>query len=117
MLDRRGVIVGGTVAAASLGTAALAAATPRLACAVEAAANADEYLRANFHLTTSGMNWGPAINQALAVMGPDRVMFAADWPFEDATDAAQRFRALKLISPVRDKLAYRNAEHVFGIAA
>lgn len=76
-----------------------------------------DYLRANFHLTTSGMNWGPAIEQALAVMGPDRVMFAADWPFEDATDAAQRFRALRLSRPVRDKLAYRNAERLFGIAA
>ena len=74
-----------------------------------------DYLRSNFHLTTSGMNWKPSVDQALTVMGEDRVMFAADWPFEDAADAAQRFRNMRLPDRVRRKLAYENAERLFGI--
>lgn len=75
-----------------------------------------DYFRGNFHLTTSGMNWQPAVDQALAVMGQDRILFAADWPFEDSTDAAQRFRAMHFAPGVRDRIAYRNAETLFRIA-
>ncbi|MGZ8281815.1 MAG: amidohydrolase family protein [Allosphingosinicella sp.] len=75
-----------------------------------------DYLRANFHLTTSGMNWQPAVDQALTVMGPERILFAADWPFEDATDAAQRFRAMPFAPDLRDRIACRNAEALFRIA-
>lgn len=75
-----------------------------------------DYLRENFHLTTSGMNWGPSILQSIAVMGEDRILFAADWPFEDAVDAARRFRALRIAAAAREKLAYRNAERLFQIA-
>lgn len=76
-----------------------------------------DYLRNNFHLTTSGMNWEPAIRQTLEVMGPDRVQFAADWPFEDATDAAARFANMAFDGAVRAKLSHANAERVWRIAA
>ena len=42
-----------------------------------------DYLRANFHLTTSGNFSSPALVYAIAEMGVDRVMFSADYPFED----------------------------------
>ncbi len=74
-----------------------------------------DYLRTNFHLTTSGMNWWPAVQQALVVMGEERVMFAADWPFEDAVEAAQRFRGMPLRGAGRDRIAFRNAERLFRI--
>jgi 2,3-dihydroxybenzoate decarboxylase len=75
-----------------------------------------DYLKANFHLTTSGMNWQPAVRQTISVMGAGRVMYAADWPFEDAVDATRRFLAMNLSAAERDKLAYRNAERLFRIA-
>jgi len=75
-----------------------------------------DYLKANFHLTTDGMNWEPAVRQSIDVMGADRVLFAADWPFEDAVDATHRFLAMNLSEAERDKLAYRNAERLFRIA-
>jgi 2,3-dihydroxybenzoate decarboxylase len=74
------------------------------------------YLRENFHLTTSGMNWEPSVRQALEVMGPERIQFAADWPFEDATDAAERFRAMPFTPDVRDRIAYLNAQRLWQIA-
>ena len=75
-----------------------------------------DYLKANFHLTTSGMNWEPAVRQTIGVMGVDRVMYVADWPFEDAVDATRRFLTMNLSVAERDKLAYRNAERLFRIA-
>jgi 5-carboxyvanillate decarboxylase len=62
------------------------------------------------------MNWEPSVRQALEVMGPDRVQFAADWPFEDANDAADRFRNMTLAATVRAKLAHANAERLWHIA-
>jgi 5-carboxyvanillate decarboxylase len=75
-----------------------------------------DYLKTNFHITTSGMNWEPAVRQTITVMGAHRVMYAADWPFEDAVDATHRFLAMDLSTAERDKLAYRNAERLFRIA-
>ena len=41
-----------------------------------------EYIRENFAVTTSGMCSAEPLNCALAALGRDRVMFAADYPFE-----------------------------------
>lgn len=51
------------------------------------------------------------------ICGPDRIQFAADWPFEDAVDAAARFRAMRLAPEVRRKLSHLNAERLWRIAA
>ncbi len=75
-----------------------------------------DYLRANFHLTSSGMNREPAVSRTIAVMGADRVLYAADWPFEDAVDATRGFLAMNLSVAERDTLAYRNAGRLFRIA-
>lgn len=40
-----------------------------------------EYLRENFHFTTSGNFSPPAMACTLAVMGADRVMFSVDYPW------------------------------------
>lgn len=41
-----------------------------------------EYLRSHIWLTTSGMPWEPAISFARQVVGPDRVMYAMDYPYQ-----------------------------------
>ncbi len=41
-----------------------------------------EYIRENITVTTSGMCSAEPLNCSLAALGPDRVMFAADHPFE-----------------------------------
>jgi 2,3-dihydroxybenzoate decarboxylase len=43
---------------------------------------ASEYLRQNFHYTTSGMAWTPPIRYAQSVLGMDRVMYAMDYPYQ-----------------------------------
>ena len=41
-----------------------------------------DYIKQNFVVTTSGMSSAEPLNCALAALGNDRVMFAADYPFE-----------------------------------
>ena len=53
-------------------------------------------LQDHFTITTSGMNWGPALRLSHRALGPERVMFAADYPFENARAAVARIDARDL---------------------
>jgi 5-carboxyvanillate decarboxylase len=75
-----------------------------------------EIFRDHFIITTSGMNWGPALRLALETLGPDRVMFAADYPFENANTAVARIDALGLDRNTLVSVYHRNAQRVFGLA-
>jgi 5-carboxyvanillate decarboxylase len=75
-----------------------------------------EYFREHFLLSTSGMNHAPAsIRFCLEVMGPDRILFAADYPFEDLEGEVQAFAAVPLSAEERVALAHGNAERVFNL--
>ena len=76
-----------------------------------------DYLKRNFALTTSGMNYGPSVRQAIDVMGADRVLFAADWPYEDAVAAVAAFDAIRMSADMRKRLYQTNAERIFGLSA
>ena len=75
-----------------------------------------EIFRDHFTITTSGMNWGPALRLSLETLGPDRIMFAADYPFENARAAVARIDALGLDPNTLASVYHRNAERVFGLA-
>src|SRR5262249_4635687 len=76
-----------------------------------------EYFLDHFHITTSGMNYGPQLLLSIQMLGIDRIMFAADYPFEqhkkDGTDA---FDAIPLCEDDKRKLYQTNAERVFRLA-
>lgn len=74
-----------------------------------------EYLKSNFVLTTSGMNYASSVRQAITVMGADRVLFAADWPYEDAVAAVAAFDAIPLSARERRMIYQTNAERVFRL--
>src|SRR5262245_23657659 len=46
------------------------------------ASKPSEYLRENVWITTSGMAWVPAIMFCRDVLGPDRVLYAMDYPYQ-----------------------------------
>jgi gamma-resorcylate decarboxylase len=50
-----------------------------------------DYFCANFHLSTSGNFNTQALIEAMLVIGADRIMFSADWPFENIDHAALWF--------------------------
>ncbi len=68
-----------------------------------------EYLRSNFYLTTSGNFHTPALVDAMTEIGPDRVLFSVDYPFEDTVDAAKWFNEANLSETDREKIGRLNA--------
>jgi 2,3-dihydroxybenzoate decarboxylase len=74
-----------------------------------------DYFRSNFVLTTSGNFSTSALNQAIAEIGIDRVLWSADYPFEDISDAADWIDAARISEADRAKLVRTNAERLFRL--
>ena len=75
-----------------------------------------ETIRSNVVVTLSGMFSREPLICALDALGPDRVMFSADYPFESAPEAGAFMDAVPLAQDVREAVAWRNAARVFGLA-
>lgn len=75
-----------------------------------------EYIRRNFVITTSGMNWAPAVRFALDTLGPDKVMFAIDYPFVDSGRSVAEMDAIDIAEEDKTAIYHRNAERIFRIA-
>jgi 2,3-dihydroxybenzoate decarboxylase len=74
-----------------------------------------DYFRANFHVTTSGNFSTPALMNAIAEIGVERVMFSADYPFEDISHAADWFAAVPLSGGDRRRIGRTNAVKLFRL--
>lgn len=74
-----------------------------------------EYLRSNFHITTSGHFRDSAFHCALAEMGVDRVLFSIDYPFETMEDGASWFDDTALSDGDRLKIGRTNAIELFKL--
>jgi 5-carboxyvanillate decarboxylase len=74
-----------------------------------------EYLRRNIWVTTSGMAWAPAIMFCREVLGPDRVMYAMDYPYEYQVDEVRWQDDLPLTTAEKKQFYQTNAEQVFGL--
>jgi predicted TIM-barrel fold metal-dependent hydrolase len=74
-----------------------------------------DYFRANFWLTTSGHYSTPALLDAIAEIGVDRVMFSADYPFEDIGEAVAWFDAIAMDEADRRKIGRTNALRLFKL--
>jgi 2,3-dihydroxybenzoate decarboxylase len=73
------------------------------------------YFRKHFHLTTSGNFDTPALVNAIAVVGADRVMFSVDWPFEDVAEGAEWFDTAVINNSDRAKIGRDNAIKLFKL--
>jgi predicted TIM-barrel fold metal-dependent hydrolase len=73
------------------------------------------YFRANFYLTTSGHFSTPALIDAVAEIGAERVMFSVDYPFEDFGDAADWFDHAEISEADRRKIGRTNAMKLFKL--
>ena len=74
-----------------------------------------DYVRNNFVLTTSGDFSTSALNQAIAEIGIERVLWSADYPFEDISDAADWIDAAPLSEADRRKIVRTNAQKLFKL--
>jgi len=74
-----------------------------------------EYFKQNIWVTTSGMQWAPAILFCQQVLGVDRVLYAMDYPYQFVPEEVKVTDQLPVNEAVRRKLYQENAEKVFGI--
>jgi predicted TIM-barrel fold metal-dependent hydrolase len=75
-----------------------------------------EYFLDNFTVTTSGMNWMPTLDFCLSVLGPDRIMFAIDYPYQRPAIAVKFLDDAPIAEDVKRKIYQDNAERVFRLA-
>lgn len=74
-----------------------------------------DYVRRNIWITTSGMNDEAAVRFCLSKLGPERVLWAVDYPYQEAGEAVSFLDAMDM--PPEDKAAIfaGNAERLFNI--
>ncbi len=75
-----------------------------------------DYFHANFHLTTSGNFRTQTLIDAMLEIGADRILFSADWPFENMDHAATWFDAASISEADRLKIGRTNAQKLFKLA-
>lgn len=74
-----------------------------------------DYIRENIWITTSGMNYWPQLRMALEVMGPDRVLYATDYPFEVQGEAVRFVEDMPLDERAKKQFFEDNAVAVFRL--
>src|SRR3954454_18558276 len=76
-----------------------------------------DYFRSNFVLTTSGNFSTSALVQSVAEIGVERVLWSADYPFEDISDAADWIDAAPLSEADKQTIVRANALKLFKLKA
>ena len=74
-----------------------------------------DYLKENVWVTTSGMQWAPAILFSQQVLGVDRVLYAMDYPYQFVPEEVKVTDELPISEDDRKKLYQLNAERVFKL--
>ena len=74
-----------------------------------------EYFLDNFVITTAGVTSMPALRLSLDVLGAGRILFAADYPYEDDAEAVAFLDGADLTDAERASIAHRNAEALFSL--
>ena len=74
-----------------------------------------EYFLEHFLITTSGVCFEPALRMCLEVLGAERILFAADYPYESVEEAVSFMDTVNVPEGVREQIAWRNAVRVFGL--
>ncbi len=72
-----------------------------------------DYLRTNFHVTTSGNFSGPALTCTLAVVGAERMMFAVDYPIDSNKAATEFLAGYPMDDQSRQMISSGNALRLF----
>jgi 5-carboxyvanillate decarboxylase len=74
-----------------------------------------EYIRNNFYVNTSGMYSIPAFLSVYLELGADRIMFAADYPYENSREAGEFIDRIPVSDTDKAKIGYSVAERLFKL--
>ena len=72
-------------------------------------------LRENFYVTISANYHTPSLMGVLSELGPDRVAFGADHPFDDVADGAEWLDSVAIDEADRTKIGRRNAQALLAL--
>jgi len=75
------------------------------------------YFRNNIWITTSGVAWEPAIRFCMDVLGPERVLYAMDYPYQQSSDEVAAYDRMHLSPEHKRMLMQENAQKVFRLPA
>ncbi|MBB6123052.1 amidohydrolase family protein [Sphingobium subterraneum] len=74
-----------------------------------------DYFHENFYITTSGNFRTQSLIDAMLEIGSDRILFSADWPFENVDHAARWFDDASISESDRHKIGRSNADRLFKL--
>jgi len=74
-----------------------------------------DYLKENVWVTTSGMQWAPAIQFSQQVLGFDRVLYAMDYPYQFVPEEVKVTDEIPITEAQRKLLYQTNAERLFKL--
>jgi predicted TIM-barrel fold metal-dependent hydrolase len=74
-----------------------------------------EYFAENFFMTTAGNFRTQTLINAILEVGADRILFSTDYPFEEATEAAEWFDQCSISEADRRKIGRTNAAALFKL--
>ena len=75
------------------------------------------YFHNNIWITTSGVAWEPAIRFCQEVLGPERVLYAMDYPYQQSYDEVAAYDRMALPAEHKKMLMEDNARRVFRLPA
>ncbi len=76
-----------------------------------------EVFRRNFWITTSGVEHTPALKYCIDVLGPDRILWAIDYPYQQHSPAVAWLNGADIAPEHKEMIFHKNAEAVFHIAS
>ncbi|WEK45756.1 MAG: amidohydrolase family protein [Candidatus Andeanibacterium colombiense] len=73
------------------------------------------YFKNNIWITTSGVAWEPAIKFCMEQLGPERVLYAMDYPYQQSSDEVAAYDRMSLSPEHKKMLMEDNARKVFNL--
>jgi predicted TIM-barrel fold metal-dependent hydrolase len=73
------------------------------------------YFKNNIWITTSGVAWEPAIKFCMEQLGPERVIYAMDYPYQQSYDEVAAYDRMQLSPEHKKMLMEDNARAVFRL--
>ncbi|MBO0702681.1 MAG: amidohydrolase [Candidatus Dormibacteraeota bacterium] len=74
----------------------------------------EDYFRRNVHYTISGFNFEAPFLGLLLLVGAERILFSADWPYRSMEEARAFLDRLPVSPADRERIANGNAEVLYG---
>ena len=68
-------------------------------------------------ITTAGMTYAAPLELSLETLGPERILFAADYPYEDMAEAVEFMNSVAVSENDRHRIYHGNAEALFDLPA